>query len=680
MASMTFEIDGLVGAFITVSEVNGDLLFEIQLSSDADLVGDLRSVFFDVSNESLLSGLTVSGASVTEFMALANTVTTLGGDANINGEVVNTYGKFDVGVEFGTAGIGADDIRAAQFTLLHATLDLSLAFITSQDFGLRITSVGEDGGLRTSSLKLGGEADAFVNTAPVAANDSRDLSEDGVSATGSLLANDSDTDGNPLSVVAVAGGAVGTAFAVTSAAGRTGQLLVNGDGSYTFATLGNFNDLAQSETDTVAVAYTISDGQGGTAMATLTLSIVGANDAPIITAEALDSAGTATPLIEANSGLATNGTLTVTDADISDTATVQVVDVSTIGPTGDLTRDQLLGYFTVPSGVVLDQTETTDKFTWTFNSGSQAFDFLAAGETLTLYYTIRAYDAAGPSYSGEGTVTIRIEGTADAPLFTELAETVDFNNIVAGTYPAGSLYDALGGNDIVTLPSTAVEAAEAGFIVGSTFFGGDGHDYVEGGSFDGASLDDVIDGGDGSDDLRGWDGNDLLIGGAGNDWLVPGAGDDTIEGGEGWDSVGLYWGATAGVIVNLAAGTITGGGGIDIVSSVEQVGGTGFADEIYGDDQTNTPEGGFGDDSIFGGGSNDYISGGLGNDILDGGSTNQYYNRVLYGDAYSGVTVNLLLGTATGGAGNDTLYNFQEAFGSAYDDILIAANPTFSRL
>src|SRR6202008_3881517 len=46
-------------------------------------------------------------------------------------------------------------------------------------------------------------------------------------------------------------------------------------------------------------------------------------------------------------------------------------------------------------------------------SGSQAFDFLAAGETLTLTYTVKAADTQGASDSH--TVAVTITGTNDAP-------------------------------------------------------------------------------------------------------------------------------------------------------------------------------------------------------------------------------------------------------------------------
>ncbi len=44
---------------------------------------------------------------------------------------------------------------------------------------------------------------------------------------------------------------------------------------------------------------------------------------------------------------------------------------------------------------VLDATELTDKLTWSFNSASEAFNYLASGESLTLTYTIEVTDSQG---------------------------------------------------------------------------------------------------------------------------------------------------------------------------------------------------------------------------------------------------------------------------------------------
>ncbi|MGD5476687.1 VCBS domain-containing protein, partial [Xanthomonas citri pv. citri] len=83
---------------------------------------------------------------------------------------------------------------------------------------------------------------------------------------------------------------------------------------------------------------------------------------------------------------------------------------------GGLTETNLLSYFTVSSGDILNGTANHAQFDWEFNSGSQAFDFLAAGQTLTLQYTIVPSDGHAATGTGNGVVTITIAGSNDAPV------------------------------------------------------------------------------------------------------------------------------------------------------------------------------------------------------------------------------------------------------------------------
>lgn len=155
---MTFVIEGDVNVSITITEVNGDLQFDVTVLDDTGSIGDLNALFFDLADDSLTSGLTVLGDDVTETVFKVDGVTKVDNFTNMNGEVIQDLGKFDGGVQFGTQGISTDDIRSTSFTLSHDTVDLSLADFGLQDFGIRLTSVGAEDGAREDSLKLGGTA------------------------------------------------------------------------------------------------------------------------------------------------------------------------------------------------------------------------------------------------------------------------------------------------------------------------------------------------------------------------------------------------------------------------------------------------------------------------------------------------------------------------------------------
>jgi Ca2+-binding RTX toxin-like protein len=164
----------------------------------------------------------------------------------------------------------------------------------------------------------------------------------------------------------------------------------------------------------------------------------------------------------------------------------------------------------------------------------------------------------------------------------------------------------------------------------------------------GSGLADVLTGTSGANRLDGGAGNDILDAGGGNDNLVGGAGDDTLIGGAGTDTA--IYNSSAGVTVDLAAGTASGGDGNDILSGIERVTSGKGADILIGDDNNNVLSSGAGNDVLYGGGGNDTLSGstgddslfgGLGNDILSGGNGND----VMVGDAGDD--------TLSGGAGDD---------------------------
>jgi VCBS repeat-containing protein len=89
------------------------------------------------------------------------------------------------------------------------------------------------------------------------------------------------------------------------------------------------------------------------------------------------------------------------------------VGVSGTGSAGSLTNAQLLAMLSLTgaSGNAADGTQGS--LGWAFNSGSQAFDHLAQGETLVLSYTLTGTDGHGGSDTQ--TVTVTITGTNDGP-------------------------------------------------------------------------------------------------------------------------------------------------------------------------------------------------------------------------------------------------------------------------
>jgi len=144
-----------------------------------------------------------------------------------------------------------------------------------------------------------------VNDPPLAEDDAATTDEDNpvtVAASG-VLSNDSDPDvGDTLTLTAVdTSGTVGTVTAWDA------------DGSFTYDPDGQFEYLPTGGLTTDSFTYTVSDGNGGTDTATVTITINGVNDAP--TGISLDNSSVAE---NQPSGTAV-GDFSTTDPDTGDT-------------------------------------------------------------------------------------------------------------------------------------------------------------------------------------------------------------------------------------------------------------------------------------------------------------------------------------------------------------------------
>lgn len=116
----------------------------------------------------------------------------------------------------------------------------------------------------------------FVDGVELSAADDRVTARDdafslneGASVSGQVLANDSAPD-LVRQVNLVRGPSVG-------------RLTFNADGTFTFDADGAFDWLAAGRTTTVSFVYQVVDADGDRDMATVTLTITGSNDAPLIT-------------------------------------------------------------------------------------------------------------------------------------------------------------------------------------------------------------------------------------------------------------------------------------------------------------------------------------------------------------------------------------------------------------
>lgn len=301
---------------------------------------------------------------------------------------------------------------------------------------------GENGGTARASVSITVHG---ANDAPVAQGDNVATDED-TAVAGNVLADngdgeDADVDGDNLTVVRVNGAAanVGSQIALVSGA----LLLVNADGTFSYDPDGRFEFLGPDDAVTDTFTYTVDDGQGGTATATVSVLVAGINDAPVANDDASST----------NEDTAVTIDLIGNDFD-AETAAPAITGLNDSATVGLLT----------PNG---DGTVTYDP--------SGRFDSLAAGEVATDTFSYTIEDGMGGA--DVATVTVEVAGVNDAPVA---------NNDGASTSELAPVTIAVLGNDVdAEGDSLTVAGLDDSGAIGLVALNGDGTvTYDPNGRFD----------------------------------------------------------------------------------------------------------------------------------------------------------------------------------------------------
>ncbi|BCK64758.1 hypothetical protein KAM330_37470 [Aeromonas hydrophila] len=258
-----------------------------------------------------------------------------------------------------------EDIGRTQVTLTIPTTDLPVNGPITVDATLT-DPVGNTSPKGTDS--------SVVNAAPLPGDDQFTVAEDGTVAI-NVLGNDTDVDGDRLTITAINGQTIAEGGTVAISNGSV--TLSNGQLIFTPAPDFNGN---------IAFEYTITDGLNS-ATGGVTGTVTPVNDAAVITGT--DTGGVVED--ETNPTLTETGTLSVTDVDGADEAKFLAGNgVASTGALGSLT--------------------ITEGGTWTYNVDNSKVQYLGEGETKVETFVVKSVDGT------EHTVTITITGTNDAPV------------------------------------------------------------------------------------------------------------------------------------------------------------------------------------------------------------------------------------------------------------------------
>jgi hypothetical protein len=422
------------------------------------------------------------------------TGTLLDNDTDVDGDILSAVAETITTANGGSVTINADGTFSYQG---------AADFNGSDSFDYTVTDGNGGTDIGTVSLTVGA-----VNDDPVAFDDTASGDEDEL-ITGTLLGNDTDVDGDILSAVAET---------ITTANG--GSVIINADGTFSYQGAANFNGSDSFD-------YTVTDGNGGTDIGTVSLNVGAVNDDPV----AMDDDFTG------NEDEVITGNLLDNDSDVDgDTLSVDAQTLTTAnGGSVTINADGTFSY----QGAA--NFNGTDSFTYTARDSSGASDVanvtigVAAVNdapipqadhfnglrNVDITGNVLADNGAGPDYDVDGDTLSVQPGT----FMTDMGGSVELNADGSFTYtPEGDFYGAdsfqytlLDGNGgtatwTVTL-SVNLDPSES--IIGTD----------DGETIDGTPADDEIFALGGDDTVRGQGGDDTVYGGEGNDILY---GDDGI--------------------------------------------------------------------------------------------------------------------------------------------------------
>jgi Ca2+-binding RTX toxin-like protein len=456
-------------------------------------------------------------------------------------------------------------------------------------------------GLGTHSVSGGGGGG--TNAAPDAVADSAVVDEDGGETAIDVLANDTDADGDSLTITTATDAANGAVSIEGSAVVYTPDVDFNGQDSFT---------------------YTISDGHGGLDTASVSVTVEPVNDDPDVEDDAAATSEDAAVTIDVlgNDADPDGDALVVSSAEgaLEGAVTVGAGGTSvTYSPALDFNGVDTFEY-AVSDGnegveigeVVVTVTPVNDPPRATADSAR-----VAAGGSAVV--DVLANDSPGPADESSQTLTVASVGSAAHGL-TELILTGAAAGKVRYTPASGyrgsdsfTYVVSDGGATATGAVGVSVTAPRLKTICGltPTIAGTRRADVIEG-----TTGDDVIRAGRGNDTVNGNGGNDIVCAGPGADQVTTQAGEDRILGGSGADTIDSGAGPDR-LRGGFGADTIAAGAGNDAVAA-----GPG-SDVVDAGDGRNTVTGGLGDDGLVSGAGPDRLDGGPGTDTCDAdGGTN----------------------------------------------------------
>ncbi|TKI70396.1 hypothetical protein FCU45_03685 [Sulfurimonas crateris] len=334
-------------------------------------------------------------------------------DENGTEPVIQVEANGESSVSYSIAGLDSE----------HFTIDPQSGVVTFNDspdfenpkdlsgdneYNVYVTATDEAGNYTTQLLSV--SINNLNDNIPLADDGSNSATEDvPVDVSGQVAG--SDADGNAIEFVLVKGLNEGE-----------GTLIFNSDGSYTYNIGDAFQSLDEGETKDITFTYKTVEIAGSepsdqgpfeSAEATVTITITGAEDGPVVS-------GIFTGAVAEDAVLTVSGTLAITDVDTLDNP----VDFNNVAAT---VGDNGFGTFELTNGE------------WTYTLNNDAVQFLGDGESREDTHTFTATDGSTQD------VVITIAGAEDGPT---IIVTATPNEIVEDSATQDTIVASFAADDV----------------------------------------------------------------------------------------------------------------------------------------------------------------------------------------------------------------------------------------
>ena len=434
----------------------------VEDNSVTEATGATASGSFNITDPQSVTALTVSGQDVT-LATSGNPITILGGNAGTL--VITNYdattGKLTY--EYTENGNAEDHSVGAVFDQFDVVLTNTIGDTINDTLDIEI-----------------------IDTAPTANDDKNSVTENidvdqasgKITATGNVMTGTApdqadDLGADATTVTAVEFGSFSGSIG-SSIQGNFGELTLEADGSYTYDVDNSAVEfLAVGETREETFEYTITDADGSTDTAKLTITITGTNDRPTIVADNNGNIAKISFIEQTDTSVITqSGTIAFNDIDTSDTLTLSYAKSQNIyGNINNipLTTDQkaaLEGIFSVAQA-------TNNNGAWNINAPSTKLDFLPEGETITIRYAVQVNDNKGVITEANGNeiskseiryVEVTITGTNDGGIaLADNTITINENGTTTKSGKLATIFDANDTDD----PDVGEQLTVESFQIGS---------------------------------------------------------------------------------------------------------------------------------------------------------------------------------------------------------------------